>query len=125
MLKKKLEIINETAEYYGADTSRRGVDRGHITGTVSCKYYTDDGKMCAVGRCLIDASQVRDSVTIAAHLFFSSGYGILKPEYRIEDASFWRDLQNFHDNTHNWDENGLTEFGKTKLHILRTTYAIT
>lgn len=42
-MKTKLEIIEETVQYYSEDVTRRASDSSGV-----CEYYTFDGRMCAV-----------------------------------------------------------------------------
>lgn len=102
-MKTKREIIEETIKFYNSN-NRAVQDRS------TCKYLTDDGKMCAVGRCLTD-EDVRnvgdfqgdvDSLVKA----FKSLDEMLKPEYRGHDQQFWRTLQTLHDDPDNWNEDG-------------------
>lgn len=104
----KLEIIDETVAYY-SDPSKRAYDDavGH------CRYFFD-GKMCAVGRCLIDPHNRLDSV--GGSQFTEDD---LKPEYRGHNISeniwgidsFWACLQEFHDKEDHFDENGISDLG--------------
>lgn len=123
-MKTKLEIINETAEYYSTDTTRRGLD---VNG--DCVYFTSKGQMCAVGRCLQDPKGIQ----IEANSLINQSISILveqeilstenfKPEYQIEDGGFWMQLQHFHDSEKYWDKDGLTEKGNSYLLNLREKY---
>lgn len=96
-MKTKTKIINETVAYYSEDTSRRAVALG------ACFYYGNGGRMCAVGRCLIDPKAIQklikekgygdtDIVTLASVTDFQSS---LKEEYRGHDVNFWESLQIF------------------------------
>ena len=99
-----LDLLNETIKYYSEDPSRRGVEtiQGH---TYGCKYYTEDGKMCAVGRCLTNPKKFQKDMA-------KTGYGAieviadhtsihverrLKPEYTGFSILFWQQLQSLHD----------------------------
>lgn len=117
MRKSKIEIINETAEYYSADVSRRAYnDEVHV-----CQYKTPDGKMCAVGRCLENPEEIINQNGGVVDIF-SSGFE-LKAEYRGHDYIFWRDVQMLHDRPFNWDKKGLSESGKYHLNELLEKYS--
>lgn len=106
--KTKLEIINETVEYYSADPSRRG------TNGSTCEYLTLFGQMCAVGRCMINPKGKEGGVTE-----LGTGFQLmLKKEYRGHSIDFWQDLQGFHDSSWYWDEKGLTRRGNAALQSL-------
>lgn len=47
-LKMLQEVYNDTLQYYMEDPNRRAAEG--TTGKYSCKYRTEDGRMCAVGR---------------------------------------------------------------------------
>jgi len=100
----KEEIIRETVEYY-KDASKRGYDEVEE----ACKYLTEGGNMCAVGRCLIPGSLMevkRPFIPLkvvemagcqASVLNIENLEEILKPEYRGHSIKFWIRLQNLHD----------------------------
>lgn len=114
----KLQIIDETAEYYMADPSRRAFDHTfHF-----CSYLTKNGNMCAVGRCLIDPSAAEQQKFVGVHDFPDLDLD-LKREYRGHGLNFWSALQDWHDCQTNWNETGLTEMGASHLEVLRATYA--
>jgi hypothetical protein len=117
-MKTKLEIIDETVKYYSTDTSRRGIQKTKI-GTNSCTYLTEDGKMCAVGRCMIKPTIDLEG---AADDVLADSFHLLKPEYRIEDLNFWIDLQRLHDDCYFWNENGLTKEGLNQVKRLKEEY---
>ena len=117
MQKTKLEIIDETVEYYS--NYKRG-----IASDGSCSYLTKDGNMCAVGRCLINPTI---SMGGTAGLFKVNSKVVeledyLKPEYKGHKTIFWQDLQWFHDDSDNWNDHKLTETGLTRLKYLKETY---
>lgn len=119
-MKTKLQIINETAAFYGADPSRRGLDDDG-----GCVYKaTVKGvvKHCAVGRCLLKPSARSNGPVL---LVFDGRAGLdenLKPEYQGHPLSFWADLQNWHDNERNFTKTGLSDRGKKILRELKETY---
>lgn len=134
--KSKVEIINETVEYYS--THSRGLgSKG------ACVYLSPEGYMCAVGRCLDlsnkefndtliecgdsstaikDLSKELDSKEIDLN-------NIFKEEYRNHKVAFWQSLQNFHDLEIFWIKNKegegstLTVEGELRLKELLETYA--
>jgi len=96
------KLLDETVAYYSEDTSRRASSlRGE------CQYITDDGRMCAVGRCL----QNPNEVDLASGSFMSTGYisesivfdaCVFKEGYEGFDKYFWRRLQSIHDSMISW-----------------------
>ena len=128
----KTDIINETINFY------KKSNRGYIQG--SCQYYTEEGNMCAVGRCMIspEDSQVKygmgtirgvvcrlnniDLTTPESDLDTKSVDQLLKPEYHGHNVGFWTDLQMLHDESSNWDDDGLTISGRAEANKLLTKY---
>ena len=114
-LKTKLEIIEETIAFYTEDISRRSVDEFG-----NCQYVSENGNVCAFSRCCIDPASLKPYEGYVSNRILSKlGFDCLKPEYRIEDVWFWNRLQNFHDSSKNWNENGLTEKGLECAHDLK------
>jgi hypothetical protein len=120
MKKTKLEILKETYEYY-SDPNKRGHNGER------CCYLTSDGKMCAVGRCLINPKKLQDlsGNTIGSLI---AGYNInlnlrLKPEYRGHSLEFWNSLQKWHDNSSNFDTDNITENGELAYQDLVKRYS--
>jgi hypothetical protein len=112
--KSMLEILNETVQYYSEDVTRRGTNRT----TGSCEYLTEEGCMCAVGRCMSKPS--RDMIGSATMLTIGVSCSDLekelKPEYRGHPISFWRDIQTLHDKDANWSvASGLTTYGEFRV----------
>lgn len=91
----KQQIIEETVEYY--KNNPFGYDPNKYKGFGGCIYYGPEGQMCAVGRCLIDASSISNQGVSAYELFNTFGENILQEKYRGHDLAFWQYLQNFHD----------------------------
>ena len=123
-MKTKKEIIEETAAYYDADTSRRGRDDKDGT----CMYFNAvNNTSCAVGRCAIDPKHLQEvAEDIEQQSIFDSEKrfdSFLKPEYRGHKTNFWVVLQGFHDCDDYWDEKGLTEKGERRKEAIITLYA--
>lgn len=102
-------ILDETVQYYSEDIKRRAVSANR-----GCHYITPDGRMCAVGRCLSNPTEVQNSEISGewAEKVLTE-VGVLKPKYKqAKSLGFWRDLQNLHDKESNWQEGSLTEQGE-------------
>ena len=124
MKKTEIDIINETVEYY--KTNPRGISEA------SCEYITDEGAMCAVGRCLKNISKLKKQLVYVGDVFSLSehfdGKIPFKKKYEEPSILFWKDLQQFHDEGSYWitDENSnntLSELGKKELERLLNKYA--
>jgi len=114
----KDEIIRETVEYY-KDASKRGYDEVEE----ACKYLTEGGNMCAVGRCLIPGSLMevkRPFIPLkavemegcqASVMNIENLEEILKPEYRGHSIKFWIRLQNLHDSYEFYTDGTMNEKG--------------
>lgn len=118
----KLEIIEETAEYYSKNTKRRGRIKD-----VGCVYINTNTKaMCAVGRCLIEPEYFNEAYPGAIVDQFTGCdkefNSYLKEKYQGHNVNFWQQLQDFHDSDINWDKKGLTETGKVRLKELKIAF---
>ena len=126
-MKSKLEIIKETYEFYNLNPSQRAIAPSNNR----CEYITEDGRMCAVGRCLVnplkfDNRSINDDVfasCINSSKFSKKVLKNFKAEYQLNDPEFWYDLQQFHDTVANWTTNGITVTGKLNYNDLIEKYA--
>ena len=103
--KQMLEILKDTRDYYAADPD----NRRSISKDGECQY-TWGNTHCAVGRYLKEDyqrenwSNNNESVNELCE-DSPEGWDIdwaLREEVHGLDPDFWRDLQDFHDNRHNW-----------------------
>lgn len=122
----KLEIINETVEFYSANptklrsTSKKG----------GCAYNGENDTHCAIGRCLLPKYQEQgnelkgNSNGLKFFLDINSLKldEVLQENYRGHEYPFWLALQNLHDESYLWCEKGLTESGKEYVETLIKTY---
>lgn len=109
-------LLNSTLTFYGKDVTRRAVERS------TCSYFTDDGRKCAVGRCLLYPERFKDFQGSISGLVKSQIRPFLdpfqvrldrlmKPNYKGFDIHFWDLLQQLHDTNNYWQSNGLSEEG--------------
>jgi hypothetical protein len=123
-MKTKLEILDEVVNYYNQDPSRRAV-----IDDFRCEYVTEDGRMCAVGICLLEPDtmpqvDIADERLVEDHITFTHKTMMrFKPEYRINDVKFWQGLQKLHDSKLNWTPEGLSLEGKHEVHLLELKHA--
>ena len=106
-MKTKRQIILETAEKYTSKNRSTG-----------CVYKDSKGNKCAVGRCLKSNSTIFDTMNESFGARDIGGVKLnkeLKPSYRGHSVKFWEELQAFHDDSHNWEDKGLTEVGYDEL----------
>lgn len=115
-----IEIIDETVEYYSADTNRRSVN---IEGT-ECVYNGPDGKLCAFSRCVLPTelyNLIEGSNASEFEIHGSLDY-LLIEQYRGHAPSFWVSLQSIHDNTDYWSIDGLTSIGRSKVDEIKRMF---
>lgn len=125
----KEQIILETLDYYIEDPNgRRGLlfnENGSLKG---CSYITNDNKTCAVGRCMIEEVKKVYKENRSAEPSFVDGINnldeLLIKKYKGHSKYFWKDLQNLHDNSYNWDSknNTISERGEEKVLELLERY---
>lgn len=91
----KLEIIEETANYYNLGNR---AENTNPEGKTQCLYLTKDGRMCAVGRTLLDPGLYGDGgVTDICGGSPPTLWNLQKEPYRGHELNFWVDIQVFHD----------------------------
>ena len=126
----KTEIIIETKEFYDANPHLRGVTVFVQSDGESCVYQSreDPEHKCAVGRCMTKEALESLGQTEGSVQELESGSpdGVLDtlliPKYRGHSIHFWEDLQDFHDSKSNWDENGLSPFGRIAFKALLSVW---
>ncbi len=117
----KIEIIKETAEFYNSE------NRGYDYIKDNCMYITNDGKKCAIGRCLNTKGiqAIKNIQTKSFIILFPTNEildSYLKPKYRGHIKDFWLTLQSFHDTDEFWDKEGLSGDGKFEYEELLKRY---
>ena len=116
-MKTYLDVLNETITFYSEDVNRRS-----INDTDNCMYNGPDGKQCAIGRVCNDIPEKFED-KLCDTIFDQLGFNILKPEYNhLKNYKFWLDLQAFHDDEDNWDEDGLSLIGYGHYEKLKNEY---
>ncbi len=121
-MKSKLEIIEETAQSYTLK------NRSVSIGTNQCVYLGDKDTRCAFSRCCMDDPDTNNILrhnqqkTAGELLRNFPEDQLLKPEYLGHDLTFWNRIQDLHDWSPNWDENGLTGIGQYAVETLRMEY---
>lgn len=124
MKKTAIEIIDETVAYYSEDTKRRAKIINPTGLGCGCQYYTAQGQMCAVGRCLEEPEAFKGNGSSVDELDADWELEtILKEEYRGHDVKLWDKLQSLHDNDVHWNKEGLSEKGKSYVNVLKKKYA--
>lgn len=128
----KLEILHELFEsdkgYIKNPTTRGMTTNGH------CIYRTDEGKRCAVGKCVSNhyigkvAKLAASAGNITKKLREVHGISVpdldtvLLKKYRGHEPHFWSLIQSFHDSSANWGDYHspkLTSNGSKRLKDLK------
>lgn len=132
----KLELLNETIQYFSEDTTRRCIKAGSATESRMCAYHPKTVKLegktegCAIGRKLSEKTA----------LYFDSFNGTLSIQVMYSDPKKWKmlpewmqkmsviflnDLQKFHDEDKFWNKRkGLTARGKKILKEVMTNHEL-
>lgn len=111
------ELILETVEYY--KNNKRAVDENGI-----CKYIDDEGNMCAVGRCLIDPTDIKfDNPDDTSVCYIIDLEDNIKSMYKTISIDTWKELQYLHDTDSFWYEHELTKRGEAYVNELLESYA--
>lgn len=120
----KLEIIQETVDYYSVDP----VARRSKNDQNKCVYLSDTGQVCAFSRVMLKKQRdliVKEGYQEATARKISEHKGLdrlLKIRYRGHDINFWADIQYLHDHNKFWCSDGLTDYGKERVRILMKLY---
>lgn len=118
---KRLELLEDTVRYYSEDTKRRAVNNGN------CKYITEDGRKCAIGRLLPnDKIELLKDETSSVYTFIQrEKYKNILPDNILAlGIEFLRDIQYLHDTDKYWGVNELNQEGKIYLDIIKANYII-
>lgn len=121
MTKTKIEIIDETVEFY--KNNPRSVLTPNEDRRQVCLYHGPDGKRCAFSRCCqqeIDLSEFEGQS--CSSILQEMGDTVLQEEYRQHDATFWAKIQYLHDSKQFWKQNQLTASGHKYVVQLKTQY---
>lgn len=112
-----VEIIKETAEYYGADPiARRSYD------ILSCKYLSNNGNKCAYSRCWKEGVYETSFEGRTLNNLHLEPDDLVMDRYKGHNFIFWLSLQRLHDIPTYWDASGLTSEGKKYLTQLIKQY---
>ena len=120
------QIVRETVAFYTSKNRAvvESVRPDNGCTSTQCLYLTDEGKMCAVGRCMTKKGLGRVLLSYdraSVHDLDDAFDGIdrlLKKKYHGQNISFWSNLQRLHDNKNWWDENGINGQGKAEVRYL-------
>jgi hypothetical protein len=103
-------LLEETINYYSENISKRASTDDFASG---CLYRTEDGRMCAVGRCLnqdlFDYEEFNTETPVVDISDYLEEW--LLEEYQGFDIDFWADLQTLHDIKEHWENKGLSKLG--------------
>lgn len=114
---RRLEFLEDTVKYYSEDVSRRA-----LTKEGSCKYKTEDGKKCAIGRFIIENKynpNMDINSNMSAITLISEYEGCLPIEIIKLGGTFLCSIQTLHDNKDFWDGVGLTPKGIEYISIIK------
>lgn len=120
----KLEIIEDVTSFY--NINNRSICKRENRSD-ACVYEDSNGNKCAVGRYLIDTSDLIITVGTSIRKLIEIRNAnnldeLLKKEYRGHSEDFWSALQNFHDFESNFTNEGLSEKGLSEKKFLISLY---
>jgi len=115
-MKTKIEIINDTVEFYSKNP--RSIENGF------CVYNSTNGRRCAVSRCCYEDSVFVENWPIKFVPIREQGHVVkFLPEYQGHGISFWGEIQKIHDGPDFWNEMEFTASGIAYANALKTKYA--
>jgi len=123
--KKQLALLKDTIAYYSADTTKRC-----MINTSTCRYLGEsldkphsDG--CAVGRLLTPELRLQfDRMFPDKTVHYKPLFNLLPQEVQAYGVDFLGDLQNLHDFSSYWDENGLSKDGLIRKDVIMSKYKL-
>lgn len=130
-MKTKTDIINETAAHYNLNNRSMATYLNCSEEEVEdCAYVGDDGQRCAFSRCCkedqVTSTRLKDlEGKDADYILKQFGQEFLKDEYQGHPNIFWQALQRLHDDSYNWTETGLSEYGGREVKRLLLQFAET
>ena len=110
----KLQIIDETVEYYSTHPRSLRDDESS-----NCMYNGDNNTKCAFSRCCTD-----DSIFDEGSSACAQKYAVLLPQYAYipYDDVFWIEIQYIHDTNSFWKDGNFTDLGEEYVDNLKTKY---
>jgi len=108
---KQLDFLEDTVKYYSEDTSRRAV------GNYSCRYRTNDGRKCAIGRFIFDELYNEKIEEYSIDEIFK--HKCIPNELKELGVSFLCDIQYLHDRDFNWENCGLSSKGEELVEFIK------
>lgn len=138
----KLEILEETIEFYSVDPAgRRSIDTS-VPGGGGCLYRGPNNRSCAFGRCMtpetlaiVPEAYALGATEVLVNLGrkFDDPYRrltaddvvehpVVEERYAGHPIWFWEDLQWLHDFNVYWGTNGLTASGAAEADRLRKKF---
>ncbi len=118
-MKTKIEIINETVEFYSANP----LNRRAISQNDGCQYLTSDGRKCAIGRLIKDDKYDKKfEGRCCDNDYYIKLEDILMDEYKGHSTEFWSGLQSLHDSSKFWYTDRLSIEGEKRVQELLLKY---
>lgn len=124
-----LEVLKDTVQFYSKNPGKRGIVYKTGFQNNSCMFLTPEGNKCAVGRYL----NKNDLKTLkACKILEGDVESLLDPGtvgkittriIKNLPIKFWQDLQSFHDADVYWNDNGMTNYGKSKAKMIEEKIA--
>ena len=119
---QRLEFLQNTINYYSEDVNRRAVVDNDDC--IECRYLTEDGRKCAIGRFLditLEQSDKLSNTPVESNRILN----LLPNEVRDLGSPFLTDIQFLHDNNFFWNEEGLSHLGKKYVDTIIKDYCTT
>lgn len=114
---RRLEFLNDTVNYYSEDVTRRAVDCYEI-----CVYFDETTKnKCAIGR-FIDENILKSKIQLFGSVARNEIFELLPKNIQELEKRFLMEMQFLHDNSDNWNENGLSEQGKHQVEVIKKVH---
>ena len=112
----QLNVLNETIAIY--NIKNRSVENS------GCKYYLNSNTGCAIGRLIEDKELCKKLDGLDDDSSVRTVFNFFPKKIRELNINFLEQLQNLHDNTNNWDDNGISKIGKQEVEDIKVKFGL-
>jgi hypothetical protein len=122
---KQLAFLEETVNFYNSDNRTFEVDEEG--NEFKCVYYMEGKPGCAIGRKIEDKELCKklDSERAGTGVSNDHIFNQLPIQLKELGKDFLHKVQQLHDSGINWDEKGISEFGKLKVKDIKEYFRLT
>lgn len=123
--RSQLAFLNKTIKHF--NSTNRSIDL--TKNEIQCVYYHPKFGGCAIGiHVPIDVRKKLDQVEpeeeVGMSILNDEIFSMIPMKMQKLGQNFLSEIQSLHDIKMNWNENGLTEFGKNNVQIIKQSFEL-